>query len=94
MADAILRHLDYRDEVIAEFAASERRWIERVADVESDRDSYQLIAKQAIHALSAVMTERDRLRRRVVQLIDEVRRLRSTEFTGESGGPEVRERAA
>lgn len=62
-------------EVIEELATSERRLIERVADLEADRDSYALLARQALTALHDTMNERDRLKRRNVQLAEELRQI-------------------
>ena len=50
---------------------------ERNAGLEADVDSYRAVATEAIHALHHVTNERDRLRRRVSQLLDEVRALRA-----------------
>ena len=44
--------------------------------VEADRDAYELLAKQTLHALHDATVERDRLRRRVHQLQDELRQVR------------------
>jgi hypothetical protein len=65
-----------RDLVIEAFADREEALLAHVVDVEADRDSYALVAKRAIHALHDVMAERDRLQRRVRQLLDELRHLR------------------
>jgi hypothetical protein len=69
-------HVDHRDLVIEELAASERRLTEHVALAESERDGYRVVAQQAIHALHREQLEAKRLREALERLRDEFRSLR------------------
>lgn len=68
---------DNRDLVIEQLADSEAELLERVAQFEADRDSYRLLAQQAIHMLHDLTQQRDRLRASHHRLLDEYRRLRA-----------------
>lgn len=67
---------DYRDVVIADFAASEAALLERVVDLTIERDSYRLVAAQSIHALHHQGRELALLHARHERLIEEYRRFR------------------
>lgn len=70
------RTTDYRDLVIEELVTSEAELRARVKDLESDVDSYRLLAQQGIHALRHLTVERDRLRQRLQCLLAELKWLR------------------
>ena len=51
--------------------------LERVASLEADVDVYREIAQQAIHVAHDVTADRDRLRRRGNQRVEDIRPLRA-----------------
>lgn len=67
---------DYRDLVIEMLAADEARALERLTSVEADRDAFQLVARQALHALHHLTQSHARLRRSHARLLDEYRTVR------------------
>ena len=67
---------DYKDLVIEMLADSEAELCERNASVEADRDTYRMLAQEAIHALHHQTITLDRLRASHQRLIDDYRRLR------------------
>ncbi len=48
-----------------------------LADLRGERDSYRLVAREAIHSLHGLTAERDRLRERYHALQDEYRQHRA-----------------
>lgn len=71
-----MKPADIRDVAIETVTDHERLLIERLASVEADRDAYQLVAREAIHALHHLMRDHDRLRQQHYRLLDEYRSLR------------------
>jgi hypothetical protein len=67
---------DYRDHVIAEFAASEAALLERVALLEAEVASYRLVAVTGIHYAQGLSVEIERLRSQHHRLLDEYREVR------------------
>ena len=62
--------------MIEALAHSEAFLRERVVELESERDSYQLVAKQAIHALRDLMVRHGRQQDRYHRLVDDYRAFR------------------
>ena len=69
---------DYRDAVIEALADSEDALLRRIVELMIERDTYRLIAVQAVHALCDRRQQRDRLREQHHCLLDE-RRLARTQ---------------
>ncbi len=59
--------------LVEALAHSEAILVERVADLTDERDSYRLLAQQALHALHELTVELDRFRTRVSRLLKELR---------------------
>jgi hypothetical protein len=70
-------HTDYRDDVIAQFADDEASTPDRLIDVLGERDTYHLIAVQAIHALHNALTRQRELSMRLRRVLDETKLLRA-----------------
>ena len=67
---------DYRDLVITELADHEAALVEHVLTLSIDRDSYRLLAQQAIHQLHELTRQLDRTREEQARLRAEYRALR------------------
>lgn len=65
---------DCRDAVIEALADSEDALLQRVVELMIERDTYRLIAVQAIHRLHDQHVENERLREQNRSLRDELRR--------------------
>jgi hypothetical protein len=66
---------DYRDLVIETLADSEAALLDCIVDLTVERDSYRLLAQQAIHALHDREIEMRRLRESLRLLREDRRRL-------------------
>jgi hypothetical protein len=64
---------DYRDLAIEHLAADEVALLERIMDLEGECESYRELLRAALTALQDVTGERDDLRRRHHELLDDRR---------------------
>ena len=70
------RH-DHRDLTIEMLAADEAALLDRVIATERERDSFRVLAHEAIHALHDVAADRDRQRAAHHRVLKEYRALRA-----------------
>ncbi|MGE3512698.1 MAG: hypothetical protein AB7N65_27875 [Vicinamibacterales bacterium] len=68
---------DYRDLALQMFAEGEIDLLQRLALVQSERDTYRLMAQEALHKIHDLSSDRERERQERFRLIDENRRLRA-----------------
>lgn len=64
---------DYRDDVIAQLAHDESARLERIVDLTIERDSWQLVAQQAIHYIAELTQQLGHVRATYRRLRDERR---------------------